>query len=179
MKGFLSNDIKIIEEKVKKDGYAVINVDNTYFYTVGMGNVGKPDIIALPMFPESLFQAVANLHYRGECTTDTPFFLDLFKVKTALMGEEPTRVVLRSLDFDTIQHLMTGLMTNVRKFKTRGVVCLLGPDKHNFLPNEPESLIQFDLDEKLVELAQAVHQEVDKNCNEAIRLLRSLGVSVK
>ena len=175
----MTNDINAIEEKVNKDGYAVINVDNAYYYTVGMGNVGRPDLIALPMFPESLFQAVANLHYRGECSIDTPFFLDLFKVKTVLMGEEPTRVVLRSLEFDTIQHLMTGLTANLRKFKNRGVVCVLGPDKHNFLPNEPESIIKFDVDEKLIELAQAVHQEVDKNCNEAIKLLKSLGVSVK
>lgn len=167
-----------IEDQIKQNGYATVNVDNAYYYTCGFGLVGKPDVIALPIMPFGMFQVAVNKFYKGEAEVDKPFFLEEFKVSTKLMGEEPSRCKFESLEFDTIQHIMSGLMTTARKQKSKGVVMLLTPDKHNFIPNEKLSVIQFDIDEAIVKLAKAVHADLDTKINEAQKLLKMMGVKV-
>ncbi len=165
-----------IVNRIEKNGYVVVNVDNLYYYTIGMGKQGKPDLIGFCHYPFGFFQVVASKHATGEVEPEKAFYVDEYKIPG--FGMEPSRTKLREISLQTASLVQQALARAGEKVKSKGFLMVTGPDVNNFVPGEPQCTIKYDPDEFLSRFVAGVKEDIDRQLNEAQAILSSLGMRV-
>lgn len=163
-----------IKKMIDQNGYAVVNVQDVYFYTVGMGSKGKKDLIGVKYFPKGLFDLVANRWYHDEIKPNVGFFVEEFNLPSS--GNEPSRCKLLSLTLATCATIQEALAAPSRDFDSEGFLYVAGPDANNYLVGEENCSFKFTAEEHINKLVEAVKTDLDKALNEAQKVLRDLGI---
>ena len=168
----MSTSTEAIQQAIEENGYVTINIEDTYYYTVGMGSQGKPELFALGHFPFSLFQCIAQDYKDGKLTLNQIGHIEEFKIPG--FGMEPAQVFLSMLAMDTSATIKQYLATPVQDYKYLGSVYVHGPDVNNWHSNHPKSLVQLDPDEAVQRLFSETHATVRKTLNEAQRVIEQM-----
>ena len=163
-----------IQKTIEKNGYAVVNVQDVYFYTVGMASKGKKDLFGIKYYPKGLFELAASKWFHGEVKENTGFFVEEFILSSS--GNEPSRCKLISLTLATSSIIQDTLASVSRNFKTEGFLYVAGPDANNYLVEEEDCSFKFTAEDHIHKLVQAVKTDLDTALNEAQKILRDLGV---
>lgn len=163
-----------IQKMIAENGYAVVSVQDVYFYTVGMASKGKKDLIGIKYFPKGLFDLVANRWYHDEVKTNVGFFVEEYLLPSS--GNEPSRCKLLPLTLATCATIQEALAVPSRDFDSEGFLYVAGPDANNYLVGEEECSFKFTAEEHINKLVEAVKADLDKALNEAQKVLRDLGV---
>ena len=148
-----------ILSQVEQNGYATVNVDNLYYYTVGLSKQGKQELIGFALYPFGLFQMAASLHHETTIAPNVAFTIPEFKVPG--LGLEPARCKLSYLKIDTNAMIKQDLVGTFEGFEPLGYQLLLGPDLDNQVANEPDSLVHYDPDEFVMLFIAAVKTDLE------------------
>ena len=163
-----------IKQAVAEHGYTVINVDNLYFYTVGMASQGKNDLIGFCHYPISFFHAVASKWAKNEVVPNKGFYVH--ELKFPALGMEPSRCRLLNLDIETSQLIQTTLAKKSKDFEAQGFFFVAGPDKNNFVVTEEDSLFKYKPSDFVRSFISGVDKDIKSYANEAERIRRELGI---
>lgn len=162
-----------ITAQVKEQGYAVVNMNDVYFYTVGFGLQGKQDLIGFGHYPASLFQIAASLHHEKVLIPNTVFLIQ--EIKVPGLGMEPARCKISSLPIVTNGLVLDFLAKAGKEFNPLGFQLIMGPDKDNIVANDPGSLVQYDINKLIYDFVSGVKFDVDKAIADAKKVLSSYG----
>lgn len=146
---------KAIEDSVAAAGYATVEVNQTYYYTIGFGKQGKPDLFALAVFPFSFFQCVAQDYANGKLKVDETNVIEEFKIPG--FGLEPSVVRLQHLSLGSSTIVAEQLSTGSSWYPSFGSLFVLGPDSDNILMNTEGSGLQADPDIVIQTLAKSLN----------------------
>lgn len=163
-----------LETKIQKDGYVVINVQDTYFYTVGMGNHGKNELFGFCHFPFGMFQVIASKYFNNEVIPNKGFFVEEYKIPG--LGKESVRSKIKPLSLQSSQLIQNALAATTKGDETQGFSMVLGPDKDNMLLGEEGCSFQYDLNEAIQRFVAAVNADLDKAIIEVEKLREALGI---
>ena len=142
---------KAIEDSVAAVGYATVEVSRSYYYTIGFGKQGKPDLFALAVFPFSFFQCVAQDYASGKLKVDETNVIEEFKIPG--FGLEPSVVRLQHLSMGSSVIVAEQLAFGSNQYPSFGSLFVLGPDADNILMNTKGSGLQVDPDAVILTLA--------------------------
>lgn len=161
-----------LKKQIESTGYAVINVNDTYYYTVGFGLQHRFDLIGFPHYPFSLFQIAASLHSKRMLEVGKTFLVN--EIKVPGLGMEPSRCKLAPLDIN-VNGLVLDFLAKVNKdYNPIGFGLVLGPDKDNITANDPGSLIQFNINGMVRDFVGGVKTDIETAVSDAKKILSLL-----
>lgn len=146
-----------IENQIAKDGYVTINVDNLYYFTIGLGSNGRNDLFSFAKCPYSMFQIIADRYCRENWIPETNYTVSEFKVPALLL--EPSRVKLRVFGEESVMRLKMFLTKISADFQVMGYTGVLLPDSNNTLHGEQGTQMTQSLDQILDDLIVALVKE--------------------
>ncbi len=161
-----------IKEKIQQNGYVCVDVRGLYYFTLGMSSVGKRDLFALGHAPYSMFQIIADRYRKENWGIDSVYKINEFMIPALL--REPSRVKLAVLDSEDNNNLKNSLVKIQKHFDVDGFNIVLLPDSDNLLYGDANTKMVKSPKAMIVELTMALIEDVNKEHEEALKILKAL-----
>ena len=168
------NNEDFVTTKIEKDGYAVINIQDIYFYTVGFGKQGKNDLFGFCHYPFGMFQVIASKYHNNEIVPNQAFLVEEYKLQG--LGKEPARSKINPLGFQANLLIQTSLAQLDKTTDFQGYSIVLGPDKDNLLIKEEGCSFDYDVNDLVRTFIGGVHQDIEAAIKEAEKIRTELGI---
>lgn len=135
----MPQDINTVAKKIiVEQGFATVNA-RQWFYTIGMGAVGRKDLIMPCTISEKIFKTLASKHYHGELVELGKFSISEHKIKTPVLGLENSRFELVEISEKDTGILKDQLCNSVDFPDFKGFLAVQPPDDDNRLFGEAET----------------------------------------